>query len=470
MSARLTRPAIGVTYALLVCVLVLTRLVGMDRSLWHDEVVAVVGFVNRGPDEILTGPELSHELFGVLAWATTSVLGDSEVVLRLWSVLPFILGVALVTAWLHLRISALSGILFLLLATVSPLLLDISRQARGYGLAFLAMGLLVVAAVEAHRTGATSAVAAFCAGGVIGSLTLPQFAIAFLATGVVLVAQARLRARAVVGVAVSCLAITAWYAPHIGKVREASQIEDGVRIGVLEIVVSPFDHILIPALLWIDGTVVVSSLVWLPLTLLAAVMMASSPLLRDRTSALILCAGVVATLVVLWIGRAYVIPRYLSFLLVPLFVLLSTGMASILGRLRDLRPPVLRTLACAVLVGLVTVSFLSVVADVVRYPREAYRDAADTIARTTSTRTPVFAYMRNTDGLSYYLDRPFRKLAANEVPNAVCESPGEIVFITQPFGIPEIDVPCLDQTRATLYRHRQYTRGDAMDVWVVRPG
>ena len=47
---------------------------------------------------------------------------------------------------------ALSGT-FLLLATASPLLLDISRMARGYGLAFLAMSVLVVAALEAESTG-----------------------------------------------------------------------------------------------------------------------------------------------------------------------------------------------------------------------------------------------------------------------------------------------------------------------------
>ena len=64
-------------------------------------------------------------------------------------------GRTVVTAWLHSRVDALSGVLFLFLATVSPLLLDITRQARGYGLAFLAMSILVVAALEAARDGRT---------------------------------------------------------------------------------------------------------------------------------------------------------------------------------------------------------------------------------------------------------------------------------------------------------------------------
>ena len=61
---------------------------------------------------------------------------------------------------------ALSGILFLFLATVSPLLLDITRLARGYGLAFLAMSVLVVAALEASDPrGRRGRLVAFCRGG-----------------------------------------------------------------------------------------------------------------------------------------------------------------------------------------------------------------------------------------------------------------------------------------------------------------
>jgi len=63
-------------------------------------------------------------------------------------VIPFILGVIVVT-------SPRSGALYLFLATVAPLLLDLSRQARGYGPAFLAMSVLIVAALEADSSGRT---------------------------------------------------------------------------------------------------------------------------------------------------------------------------------------------------------------------------------------------------------------------------------------------------------------------------
>ena len=449
--------------------LVSTRLIGLDSSLWHDEVVAVVGFIRAGPGEILTGPDLSHELFGILAWATSSAIGESEIAFRLWSVLPFMLGVAVVVAWLQARLGALAGILFLFLATASPLLLDISRQARGYGLAFLAMGVLLVAALEATRTSRGWHVVAFCVAGIVGTCTLPQFGIAFVATGAVLIADSRLRLRAGLGVGGSLLAIAAWYAPHIGEVRGASRIEDGVQIGTLELVVAPFHHVLIPALLWIDGTVVVAGIVWLPLVLLTAVVMAASPLLRDRRLAAILCSGVVTTLVVLWLAQAYVIPRYLSFLLVPVFMLLASGMSAILRRVGT-RPALLRTLACAALVGIVAFTFLSVVLDVVRFPREAYRDAARTVERETDSTTPVLAYVRNWDGLVFYFERPVRTLDSTDVDESVCESEELVAFVMQPFGIPDVEVSCLDRAGTRHFRARQYARGDEMNVWLIPPG
>ena len=140
-------------YAVLGAALVWSRLFGLGHSFWTDEILMIEGYVRQGPRFILTGASINHELMALLSWDVSSVVGESEVGLRLLSVMPFLAGVVLVTAWLHVRLGALSGVLFLFLATVSPLLLDITRQARGYGLAFLAMSVVVVAALEALQTG-----------------------------------------------------------------------------------------------------------------------------------------------------------------------------------------------------------------------------------------------------------------------------------------------------------------------------
>ena len=377
----------------------------------------VESYVRGGPHEILFGPGLSHELMALFSWIATQVVGESEIGLRLLSALPFVAGVALVTAWLHRRVGALSGILFLFLATVSPLSLDITRQARGYGLAFLGMSVVVVAALEARRTGGTGVVVAMCAGGVLGAWTLPQLSIAFLTTGAVLLLDSPTRRPAAIGLAASIVAIAAWYAPHSGAVETAAQIPDGVRIGFPWVITAPMDQVVLPALIWIDGTALVAGAIWLPLVVLVVVVAAASPLLRDWRSALILCAGAFVTGAALWIEQAYVIPRYLSFLLAPLFILLATGAAALLQRLPG-RPALVRTAVCLVAVVILGARFVVVAPDVVGLPREAHRDVAEAIQR-GPPGTPVVAYMRNPSNLEFYLGRSVAELRADTVVRRV---------------------------------------------------
>ena len=362
-----TRPgvvAVVAAYTALGATLVWSRLAELGHSFWLDESDFVATFVRRGPREIVTGPGLSHELYGLLAWLTSTLFGESEIALRLGSAIPFVVGVLVVTAWLHRRIEPLAGILYLFLATISPLLLDITRQARGYGLAFLMMSVLVVAGLEAHRTGRASLVVVACAAGVAGAWTLPQFAVAYVPMCLVLAADRRLRWTALVGLVVSAAAIYAWYAPHTGAVQASSQVPDGLRIGTAWLLTAPFDFTVFPALTWIDGTAAKPGVFWLPLTVLAVLVIVSSPLARKRLSALFLCVGIVTSILVLWIGQAYVIPRYLSFLLVPLFVLLSTGASSILSRSEG-RPPMVRSAACIVVIAVLAFRFVSIAPDVV---------------------------------------------------------------------------------------------------------
>ena len=456
-------------YAILVLALVGSRIIGLGHSFWHDEVIAVEGFVRAGPREILTGPGLSHELFGLLAWGTSVFAGESEIAFRLWSVVPFIAGVALVTAWLHMRVTPIAGVLFLFFATVSPLLLDITRQARGYGLAFLAMSVVIVAALEALRSRRTRIILAFTLAGVVGTWTLPQFGIAYAATGAVLLTDRVLRRRMALGLGASLLAISSWYAPHIGQVRDAARIEDGLKIDTLWLVTAPIDQVLIPAFLWIDGTALVAGLVWLPLVLVAALVMGSSPLAREQRTALVLVAGVVTTVLVLWLGRAYIVPRYLSYLLVPLLVLLATGMAAIFARAPS-RPAIVRTVASIVVLGLLAARFVVTAPDVMRLPREAYANAAAIIER-ESPAAPVLAYVRNTEGLEHYLGRPVHHLRQpGDVAARVCGGREALVYVMQPFALASVDVPCLSHTGVRHYRFEQYARGDEMNVWLVPPG
>ena len=77
------------------------------------------------------------------------------------------------------------------------------------------MSVVVVGALEVTRTRRTLPVAAMCVAGVVGTWTLPQLGIAFLAVGAVVALNRDLRRAAVVGIAASVMAVLAWYAPHL---------------------------------------------------------------------------------------------------------------------------------------------------------------------------------------------------------------------------------------------------------------
>lgn len=456
----------AVSYGILGSILLLTRLAGLDRSYWHDEIVTVRDFVRAGPSEILTGNRLNHELFSLVAWAASPAFGDSEIALRLWSVIPFILGVVVVTAWLHVRIGALHGVLYLFLATGSPLLLDVTRQARGYGLAFLAMSVLIVTALEAERSGQTWAIIGFCAAGLVGTTNLPNFAVAFIATSAVLVMNRRLRSRVIVGLTASFLTIGALYSLHFQVLTESSRQEYGATIGTTRVVTAPFDQILLPALLRFDGTPPVASLLWIPLVGLVLVPIVASPCLRSQRTVLILSSGVVTTVLALWITRTQAVPRFFCYLLVPLLMLLASGMASILVRVTT-RPPIVRTAATLTLILLFVGVFASAADRVVRLPREAHKDAAAAIRVGAASSVPVFAYMLQPGDLAFYLEKPVKKVRSPAAVSKLCSLPRESVLVIHPWRLPPLDAQCLARPGTRHYRFEQYARGGEMNVWFI---
>ncbi|MGH3137264.1 MAG: hypothetical protein ACRDPV_12330 [Gaiellaceae bacterium] len=466
----MTRAFVAGAYAILGGALAWTRLYGLDRSYWHDEIVTVADFVRGGPREILAGSYIpnNHELFSLLAWMTSSIVGESEVAVRLWSVLPFLAGVALVSAWVHVRVSPLSGVLFLFLATVSPLLLDLSRQARGYGLAFFAMSVLVVAALEAARSGRTWAIVTACAAGIVGTWTLPIFGVAFVATTAALLSEASLRRRVTVGLGASVLAIATWYAPHVDNLARSSRQEYGAHIADRWLATAPIDQILIPALAWTEGVTATPGPVWIPVVLSALLLMGTSPLLRDRASALVLVSGPIATIVTLWVTDTRSAPRFVSFLLVPLFMLGATGAASILERLTT-RPAVLRTLVALILLASLTTVAGPKIAEIMRLPREAHKDAVAAIRANGWDSRPVFAYAIRPRDLAFYLGRSPKVATRPEIASVVCSRHSPIVLVVQPFALPSPDFPCVARPGAKHIRLDQYARGNRIGVWFIPP-
>src|SRR5262245_17686864 len=469
-STESTRALTAGAYALLGLTLCWTRLVGLTHSYCCDEIRTVSMYVDRGPRQILAGSYIpnNHELFSFLGWLSFSLGGDSEVAIRLWSVIPFLLGVALTTAWLHRRTGPLSGIAFLFLATASPLLIDISRMARGYGLAFLAMSGLMVGALEAARTGSWRAVAAVGVGGLIGSLTLPHFALAYVATCAVLLAKRELRMRVGLVLAVTLSLVLAWYAPHIDDIPSSSLAEYGQRIDSRWLATAPIDQTLVPALTQLDDSFVRPNLQSLLFSLMLVAVAGSSPLVRERFPALLLCVPVVTTVVAFWLTSTYVVPRFFSFLLVPLFMLLASGASAVLVRLRS-RPAPVRTAMVVAFVGVLSMQLVPLVSDVSRMPRDATGEAGTTIRRLLPASTPVVAHVPYPDDISFFLGRPVEPAWTSAEAEDVCDRDRTTVYVDHPYLLRSARVPCVRREGTRHYDFRQYTRGGRIDVWVIPP-
>ena len=472
LSAREARPldvaraGAVAGYAIFGAILVSTRTVGLGRSYWHDEILTVVDYVRGGPRVILTGPYLpnNHELFSLLGWATHELGGNSEAALRLWSVVPFLLGVAVVTVWLHIRVGALAAILFLFVTAASPLLLDITRQARGYGLAWLAMSVVVVSALEVVRGANGWWLAAFFAAGTVGAWTLVNFGTAFLGIAAIFLFLRPHRQATAIGLAIWALLLASWYAPHAGELVAQSRQDVGPEIGLPWLVTAPIDQILLPALIWVDGVALQPGIVWLPLVAVAVVLMLQSPLLGDRKAGLVLLAGPVATVAVLWFTSTREVPRFLSFLTVPLFILLATGIGRILAHARGRRSAPLGAFAVAALL-LLGVSLTHSI-DVVRLPREAHKEAASLIQ--SEAPGTVYAHMAHPSDLAFYLGSGV--LAARFVTNErVCSSQTEVALVDEPWDVRPLAISCLDRLGVRHYRFEQYTRGHRIEVWLIPP-
>jgi hypothetical protein len=330
------------------------------------------------------------------------------------------------------------------------------------------MAVMIVAALETQRTGESRSLLPFFAAGLLGSLTLPNFGIAFLATALALAISPALTRRVAYGIVGSALVVSMWYAPHAHDLVESSRQENGAPIAWFGLLGSPIDHVLVPAVLWFGDTFLEAGVARFIVVVLAAVLLLSSPLLRTRDTALILCSGTAATLLFVWATRLYLAPRFVSYLLVPLFILLATGMAHALEW--HGRRPRLRALVAMIAIGLAVGAFAGAAAQLLRVPAEAWKEASARIEASAPPGAPVLAFVSRPHGLRYYLSRPVTTLRRPDVVSAVCAADEDVVYVFNAYETEPVSVPCLSRPGGRYFRLRQHSYGGEIEIWMVPPG
>ena len=196
----------------------------------------------------------------------------------------------------------------------------------GYGLAFLAGAGMLVGAVRASDHGRGTDIAVFAGFALVGIWTLPTFALAFVAQAAVLLFFRRDLRRLIL---VACGAVAAasllFYAPLLGEIATRSR-QAGPRLPWYGWVSAPFSHLARPSLTaLLPNGLAVRPLVLAIFVALAA--LACRRLLRCNDQVLLvnLVAPVVAAYLALVVARMAVFPRFGSFLLFHVLVLLALG-------------------------------------------------------------------------------------------------------------------------------------------------
>jgi hypothetical protein len=460
------------TLAVMGVVLVWTRLANIGTSFWSDEAHSAYYFAGRGPHAIFFATYVpnNHALYNLLSWMTTGVLGKSEAATRFWSVVPGIAAVAIAGAWAWRRLGMIAASTIVVLATVSPVHWALTTQARGYGLAMLAGIVMLIGAVRACDRGATRDIVVFAGAALVGIWTLPVFALPAVAQAAVLLFDARIRRRALVAVGAIAVGSLVFYAPMLTDIVHNSDQEYGARLALVGVVTGVYHHLAAPTvgsalptdphqLLNQVGTFVVV----LGLTIGAAVQLWRA---RERALLANLFVPVFGTYLALVVGRFYVQPRFASYLLLHVVVVLGIGAQAAWDTVRPLT--VLRGVAAVALVAVAVVGTARI-ADLVerqaKLPWENNRFVLDVANATgldkiyTDTTHPV--------PLFYYLGKDrvawLRTPAMNR--RQFCDVKKRFMFVDNTYHREPVNLRCLQRRHAIVLKVPQQT-----DPPIRRPG
>jgi hypothetical protein len=466
--SRLERLAVWVVLGAVTALLLWSRLSRLDTSLWHDEVYTISNYIDRGPLSMLFGDYTpnNHMLFSLLSWATTREFGHFEAVYRVWSVMPALAAVALVGWWAWRRLGAVAAVTVVVLTTMSPVHHALAPQVRGYGLGFLAgAGMLVAAARSADRR-QNADLALFAVSALVGIWTFPTMAAFFLGhCGVLFAARRDLRKGVLVLSGVVAAASLLFYVGVLGQLVRSSKTDFGpLPLPWHGWVSAPVNDLARPTLdAFFPSRITSAPLVTSVCCALGALGIVRLWRLRDRVLLLQLVVPLVVTYVVFVIGRFWFEPRYGSFLLFQVLVLLAVGVVELWALAR--RVPMLRVIAVGMLAATTLIGARGVVNDTRRLPYENFQLVAEIVRGSAISR--IVTNSARPDGLQYYLGSSRVRVLLRRQVALLCFAPGPFVFVQHNgFGALVPDPACLQQRGAMRVHVTQTIRG-SIDIWLV---
>jgi hypothetical protein len=193
----------------------------------------------------------------------------------------------------------------------------------------------------------------------------------------------------------------------------------------------------------------------------------------------LLAGPVLFTYLVLTIARLYYVPRFTSYLLVPLLALIATALATPFERIAERGGA--RAVAGVAVVAIAVVAVLGTVRIVqiadyrAELPIENFEQVAEVVDGAGMGR--VVTNSIHPDGLWYYVGRGrVEVLEGAALRRTLCRDAGPFAFIDHPLGSEAgVEVPstsaigCLHKRGATLIEvPQQPDRGsDILNVWLV---
>ncbi len=464
------------------------RTVGLESSLWVDETYTALVYVRGGPSEILGGEFTinNHILFSLVGWALTSIGGEHEWLLRSAAVVPALGAVAIVSRWLQRRFGTVSAIAAGALIVSSREHLILSRQARGYGLVYLAAALALVAAdALLENPGQRRAWFQYAGAGLLGTASFLFFAAPWLIGSAVLATSRRLVRRVLLAIGAVGSATALLYIDAYGAVSRSAG--DFQRHRSLE--PTPFNDSVSWVRRWIgvpiaqlttraDQRFATAITVVIVIPILAV---AARHLVRGDHARL-LCY-LVAPQVFVHLGAAVAQSalhrRYTAALLIPTAALFGIGVGSLAASAstRLTRVGRIAPIAGFVAVLAVTGRFVHQNLDEVRIPLEDFRSPARRLDRFEAAAGPVdqLIVSKRTYGVTYYFDRPVSAIRTSapyavslaELERLACSSLDQLAFVT--FGGPLEDeaLACVVDRGGERHVYEQRSRGGQITLWLL---